>query len=145
VSGRIARTRTTTFPVVHARLSRESWLRHGEARLNLARSYECQSGCASPWARVPVIVLTTKVVPALGVTFGTSPTSRHVRLESRYPNLTDHKVCRWTCFAIGAVQHGHRGNLLMRAVISRRCTVAIEFGMCRSGRRGGASRSLSVG
>jgi hypothetical protein len=38
--------------------------------------------------------------------------------------------------AIGVAQHGHLGSLLTRAAISRRRTVAIEFGMCRSGRRG---------
>ena len=59
--------------------------------------------------------------------------------------LLHHKVCRRIRLAIGAAQHGHRGSLLTRAAISRRRTVAIEFGMCRSGRRGGASGSVTVG
>jgi hypothetical protein len=59
--------------------------------------------------------------------------------------LLHHKVCRRIRLAIGAAQHGHRGNLLTRAAISRRSTVAIEFGMCRLGRRGGTSESVTVG
>ena len=39
----------------------------------------------------------------------------------------------------------NRGNLRTRIAISRRRTVAIECGMCRSGRRGGASGSVTVG
>src|SRR5450759_4557202 len=58
--------------------------------------------------------------------------------------LLHHKNWRM-CLAIGAAQHGHRGSLLTRAAISRRRTVAIEFGMCRSGRRGGAPGSVTVG
>ncbi len=59
--------------------------------------------------------------------------------------LLHQKVCRRMLLAIGAAQHGHRGSLLTRAAISRRRTVAIEFGMCRSGRRGRASESVTVG
>jgi DNA invertase Pin-like site-specific DNA recombinase len=59
--------------------------------------------------------------------------------------LLHQEIFRRMFLAIGAVQHGHRGNLLTRAAISRRRMVAIEFGMCRSGRRGGASGSVTVG
>jgi hypothetical protein len=59
--------------------------------------------------------------------------------------LLHHKVCGRMCLAVEAAQHGHRGNLRTRIAISRRRTVAIEFGMCRSGRRGGASWSVTVG
>jgi len=59
--------------------------------------------------------------------------------------LLHHKVCGRMCLAVEAAQHGHRGNLRTRIAISRRRTVAIEFGMCRSGRRGGASGSVTVG
>lgn len=48
-------------------------------------------------------------------------------------------------FVIRARQQGHRGKHAMRASINRRRMVAIEFGMCRSGRRGGASGSITVG
>jgi len=59
--------------------------------------------------------------------------------------LLHQEIFRRIFLAIGAAQHGHRGSLLTRAAISRRRTVAIEFGMCRSGRRGGASGSVTVG
>jgi hypothetical protein len=42
-------------------------------------------------------------------------------------------------------QQEHRGKVLTRASINRRRMVAIEFGMCRSGRRGGASGSITAG
>src|SRR5207245_9243583 len=45
----------------------------------------------------------------------------------------------------GALQHGHRTRLLARATVRRRRMVAIEFEMCRSGRIGGASGSVTVG
>ena len=48
--------------------------------------------------------------------------------------LLHQEIFRRMFLAIGAVQHGHRGNLLTRAAIGRRRMVAIEFGMCRSGR-----------
>src|SRR6185312_8806819 len=42
-------------------------------------------------------------------------------------------------------QQGHRGKVLMSARIRRKRMVAIEFGMCRSGREGGSSGSIIVG
>src|SRR5690242_3409450 len=48
--------------------------------------------------------------------------------------LLHQEIFRRMFLAIGAAQHGHRGSLLTRAAISRRRTVAIEFGMCRSAR-----------
>ena len=42
-------------------------------------------------------------------------------------------------------QHGHRGRLLTSATINRRRMVATEFGMWRSGRKGGAPGSVTVG
>ena len=47
--------------------------------------------------------------------------------------------------AVEAPQHGQRGRRLMIAAISLRRMVAIEFGMCRSGRKGGSSGSVTVG
>ena len=44
-----------------------------------------------------------------------------------------------------AAQHGHRGRPLTRAMISLWRMVAMEFGMCRSGRNGGSSGSITVG
>jgi hypothetical protein len=43
-----------------------------------------------------------------------------------------------------APQHGHRGKILMSARINRARMVAIELGMWRSGRAGGASGSIIV-
>ena len=42
-------------------------------------------------------------------------------------------------------QQGHRGRFLMSALINRTRTVAIEFGMWRSGRKGGSSGSITLG
>ena len=44
-----------------------------------------------------------------------------------------------------APQQGHRGKVLMIPQISRTRMVAIELGMCRSGREGGSSGSVIVG
>src|ERR1035441_10110506 len=46
---------------------------------------------------------------------------------------------------IGVAQHGHLDNLLARAMLRRRRSVAIEFGTCRWVRSGGASGSVTVG
>src|SRR5438552_13132475 len=59
--------------------------------------------------------------------------------------LLCHKFLRGAGLAIGAAQHGHRGNVVTRAVISLWRIVAIEFGTCRSGRSGGASGSVTAG
>jgi len=53
---------------------------------------------------------------------------------------------RWRlCWRLLAPQHGHRGSRLTRATMRRRRMVAIELGMCRSGRIGGASGSITFG
>jgi hypothetical protein len=59
--------------------------------------------------------------------------------------LLPHDFLRRDGFATTALQHGHCGRLLTSAPISRRRMVAIEFGMCRSGRSGGSSGSVTVG
>lgn len=56
--------------------------------------------------------------------------------------LLRHKVRRLDA---GAAQQGHRGRAMTRTAINRRRIVAIEFGTCRSGRRGGASGSMTAG
>src|SRR6266404_3523799 len=43
------------------------------------------------------------------------------------------------------LQHGHRESVLTRAVTRRCRMVAIELGMCRSGRNGGSSGSVTWG
>src|ERR1700730_9863541 len=48
-------------------------------------------------------------------------------------------------FRIGVLQQGHRGRVLASATMRRLRIVAIELGMCRSGRIGGASGSVTVG
>jgi hypothetical protein len=42
-------------------------------------------------------------------------------------------------------QHGHRDRRVTIALMSRRRIVAMEFGMCRSGRKGGSSGSVTFG
>ena len=49
------------------------------------------------------------------------------------------------CVRAFAPQHGHRGNVLTSASINRMRMVAIEFGIWRSGRKGGSSGSITVG
>jgi hypothetical protein len=59
--------------------------------------------------------------------------------------LLHHKILCRECLAIGAEQHGHRGRVLTRAAIRRRRMVAIELGIWRSGRSGGAAGSVTIG
>jgi hypothetical protein len=59
--------------------------------------------------------------------------------------LLRHKFLRRVFRLNGAAQHGHRDKVLATATIRYRCIVAIEFGICRSGRKGGASGSVTVG
>ncbi|MGY4498042.1 alkanesulfonate monooxygenase SsuD/methylene tetrahydromethanopterin reductase-like flavin-dependent oxidoreductase (luciferase family) [Bradyrhizobium sp. GM24.11] len=59
--------------------------------------------------------------------------------------LLRHKVLRDRGRRIALAQHGHRDRLLTRARTSRRRIVAIEFGMCRSVRSGGASGFVTFG
>jgi hypothetical protein len=49
------------------------------------------------------------------------------------------------CLAAMAPQQGHRGRFFMIALINRTRMVAIEFGMWRSGRKGGSPGSITVG
>ena len=58
--------------------------------------------------------------------------------------LLRHKfVCTYR--AVELPQHGQRGKRLMMAWMSLRRMVAIEFGMWRSGRKGGSAGSEAVG
>jgi hypothetical protein len=58
--------------------------------------------------------------------------------------LLRHNFCR--LYVAGLVpQQGHRGRVLMSALINRRRMVAIEFGTWRSGRKGGFSGSIPFG
>jgi hypothetical protein len=59
--------------------------------------------------------------------------------------LLRHKVSYFARFLIEAAQQGHRRKCLTRTRTSRRRMVAIEFGMCRSGRSGGSSGSVTFG
>src|ERR1700682_5733983 len=58
--------------------------------------------------------------------------------------LLRHKFLR-DCRGVEAPQHGHLGKRLTIAAMSLRRMVAIEFGMCRSGRNGGSPGSITVG
>jgi hypothetical protein len=59
--------------------------------------------------------------------------------------LLRHKREGRACPPRGAPQHGHRGRRLAIAKISFLRMVAIELGMCRSGRNGGSSGSVTAG
>jgi hypothetical protein len=56
-----------------------------------------------------------------------------------------HNFCRLYVATTLLPQHGHRGRVLMSALIRRMRMVAIEFGMWRSGRKGGSSGSITLG
>ena len=58
--------------------------------------------------------------------------------------LLRHRFLRGYC-AAEAPQHGQRGKRVTIAAMSLRRIVAIEFGMCRSGRNGGSPRSVTLG
>src|SRR5258706_12734316 len=58
--------------------------------------------------------------------------------------LLRYKLLRARCRS-ALPQHGQRGKCLTIAAMSLRRMVAIEFGMCRSGRKGGSSGSVTVG
>jgi len=58
--------------------------------------------------------------------------------------LLHHKFRR-LCLEALLPQQGHRGRVLMSALIKRKRMVAIEFGMWRSGRKGGSPGSITVG
>ena len=45
----------------------------------------------------------------------------------------------------GALQQGHRSRLLASATVRCRRIVAIELGICRSGRIGGTAGSITSG
>ena len=68
----------------------------------------------------------------------------HSRLREFVLVLLRHRFARERR-AVEAPQHGQRGKRLMIAAMSLRRMVAIEFGMCRSGRKGGSSGSVTVG
>ena len=55
-----------------------------------------------------------------------------------------HNFCRLYVAAL-LPQQGHRGRVLMSALIRRMRMVAIEFAMWRSGRKGGSSGSVTFG
>src|SRR5258705_10586411 len=82
-------------------------------------------------------------------------TGRALRLHApRWPHgtssmdgwlvLLSYKLRRPRCTA-APPQHGQRGKRVTIAAMSLRRMVAIEFGMCRSGRKGGSSGSVTVG
>jgi hypothetical protein len=54
-------------------------------------------------------------------------------------------IVRRLCRAAFAPQQGQRGKFFTSALINRTRMVAIEFGMWRSGRKGGSSGSIMVG
>src|SRR5258706_16393122 len=54
-------------------------------------------------------------------------------------------IFRRLCLAAFAPQQGHRGKVLMIALIKGTRMVAIEFGMWRSGRNGGSPWSIAFG
>jgi len=69
------------------------------------------------------------------------PLSKERRVISSYCVII---FCRLYVAAL-APQQGHRGRVLMSALIKRTRMVAIEFGMWRSGRKGGSPGSITAG
>jgi hypothetical protein len=67
-----------------------------------------------------------------------------LRFRINYLVLLRHRFARERR-AVEPPQHGQRGKHLMIAAMSLRRMVAIEFEMCRSGRKGGSSGSVTVG
>src|SRR3989442_16027472 len=59
--------------------------------------------------------------------------------------LLHHKSPRGVFLTIGAAQQGPRGKVATSATMRYRRMVETEFGMWRSGRKGGASGSVTVG
>src|ERR1700677_1568555 len=59
--------------------------------------------------------------------------------------LLCHNLRRLPCAEIGPTQQGTRDSVATRATINLRRIVAMEFGTWRSGRNGGAPRSISFG
>jgi hypothetical protein len=66
-------------------------------------------------------------------------------LMSKHRRLLLHHKFRRLCLEALLPQQGHRGRVLMSALIKRKRMVAIEFGMWRSGRKGGSPGSITVG
>jgi hypothetical protein len=62
----------------------------------------------------------------------------------RYLVLLRNKRLRGEYIRLGAEQHGHRGSVWTMLVMIRRRMAATEFGICRSGRKGGAPGSVTV-
>jgi hypothetical protein len=82
--------------------------------------------------------------PALGQNFTPSPTARRAQAGTDVRVLLSYKLRRPRCTA-ALPQHGQRGKRVTIAAMSLLRMVAIEFGMCRSGRKGGSSGSITVG
>jgi hypothetical protein len=73
-------------------------------------------------------------------------------LSGKEPMKMRHKMChklrrseRLERAGVAAWQHGHRSRRLTMALTIRRRIVAMELGMWRSGRNGGAAGSVTVG
>src|SRR5207249_9937904 len=91
---------------------------------------------------------------AVAHVFSTAFSSEVVGTGSRDENASKQRSFGWSyCVIIFcrlyvaglAPQQGHRGRIPMSALINRTRTVAIEFGMWRSGRKGGSSGSITFG
>ncbi len=72
------------------------------------------------------------------------PRSRNFTPESKLV-LLRYKFRRERCPTAAPPQHGQRDKRPTIAAMSLLRMVAIEFGMCRSGRKGGSSGSVTVG
>ena len=102
---------------------------------------------ATPWASVRQ---RGRSGEEFGADYGArapSPTcGRRACPPRRRPLLLLRHICReGVCARRLCPQQGHRGSLLTSATARRLRRVAMELGMCRSGRIGGASGSVTVG
>jgi Transposase DDE domain group 1 len=114
------------------RLYEDVYCRRGQAE-NHIKSWKYRKTLAAP-ARFcsESNPMESEMLPICQVFRTVQPGPLLISIVRNIPNLVllHHKVCGRMCLAVEAAQHGHRGNLRTRIAISRRRTVAIEFGMC---------------
>jgi hypothetical protein len=102
----------------------------------------------SPDTAPIVVVIWSKYAKDLVAQDGVPPEDQDTEAELFKKTLLVllHHKSLWRVFlAMGTAQHGHRDKVLTSATIRYRCMVATEFGLWRSGRKGGASGSVTVG
>ena len=118
----------------------------------VSRTYLGNEGDNTPFFFIPVLLVgacTYLLLPfdlfVVQVVACAASFYAHVFFDREYHVvLLRYKLLRARCTA-ALPQHGQRGKRVTIAAMSLRRMVAIEFGMCRSGRKGGSSGSVTVG